>query len=54
MTITIDDDNSEYEFNLRAARSGRISSQKLADVGLADDVTPGQAREGRTKSGASH
>ena len=37
MSVTIDDD-SEYGFTLRPARSRRIGSQKLADVEFADDV----------------
>ena len=38
MTVAIDDEDSEYGFTLRPARSRRIGSQKLADVEFADDV----------------
>ena len=38
MSLAIDDDDSDYGFTLRPARSGRIGSQKLADVEFTDDV----------------
>ena len=38
MTVAIGDEDSEYGFTLRPARSRRIGSQKLADVEFADDV----------------
>ena len=38
MTVAIDDEDSEYGFTLRPARSRRIGSHKLADVEFADDV----------------
>ena len=36
--VAIDDEDSEYGFTLRTARSTRIGSQMLADVEIADDV----------------
>ena len=38
MTVAIGNEDSEYGFTLRPARSRRIGSQKLADVEFADDV----------------
>ena len=39
LIIAIDDDDSEYGFSLRPARSRRTDSLKLAEVEFADDVT---------------
>ena len=37
-TMAIDEDDSEYGFTLRHARSRRTGSQRLADVDFVDDV----------------
>ena len=38
MTVTIDDDDSDFGYTLSPARCRRIGAEKIADIEFADDV----------------